>query len=78
MRSANGPRALKWLPAQDREFIRLDNRVRYLPKAIETTRAKLARLELEASELGLHELAQAHWQDDLIATEHLKRLGYFR
>lgn len=37
--------------------LRLYQRVRYLPRAIEHTKAKLARLAAEAEQLGLKDLA---------------------
>lgn len=55
-------------------------RVMYLPEAIERTAAKLAKLFDEAERIGLDlpRLEQSHTAGDVIATEYLKRLGYFR
>ena len=43
---------------QQLAIMRLERRLRYLPSAIETTRAKLARLEAEAASLGLHDIIE--------------------
>lgn len=65
---------------EDRERFRLASRVRYLPTAIANTEEKLARLKQEAARIGLDvpKLERSHLNGDQIATEYLKRLGYFR
>ncbi len=52
----------------------------YLPAAIEAAETKLVRLYQEASQIGLNigTLEASHRNGDLIASEFLKRLGYFR
>lgn len=66
------------LTPEERRVARLDERVRYLPLALDRTRTKLCRLEAEAISLGLHDLAEltrAAANDDLIAAEWLRRFG---
>jgi hypothetical protein len=72
--------ALATVPEDDRWLIRLEGRVRYLPQAIGRAEAKLTRLRAEAVSIGLdpRSLETAHTNGDMIATEYLKRLGYFR
>lgn len=52
----------------------------YLPDAIERCEAKLKKLREEAAGIGLSlpQLQRSHHNGDMIATEYLKRLGYFR
>lgn len=52
----------------------------YLPGAIERSEAKTRKLRAEAAAIGLNlpELVRSDRNGDLIATEYLKRLGYFR
>jgi hypothetical protein len=52
----------------------------YLPGAIERCEAKLERLRQEAAGIGLSltQLQRSQVNGDLIASEYLKRLGYFR
>ena len=52
----------------------------YLPGAIERCEAKLEKLRQEAAQIGmtLPDLQRSHVNGDMIATEYLKRLGYFR
>lgn len=59
---------------------RRDRRREYLPVAIERTEAKLIALRREAKQIGLNlpRTVASHRGGDLIATEQLKRLGYFR
>lgn len=68
------------LSEEDQRIARLSARVRYVPKAIERTEAKLQRLRKEASSIGLSlpSLEGSHYNGGMIATEYLKRLGYFR
>lgn len=42
----------------ERRLIHLGYRIRRLPDQLETARAKLARLEAEARELGMHDLLE--------------------
>ena len=52
----------------------------YLPGAIERCEVKLTKLRKEAAKIGLSlpDLQRSDRHGDLIATEYLKRLGYFR
>lgn len=72
--------ALAKVAPEERWAVRQEARDRYLPKAVERTHAKLLRLRAEADAVGLSLpwLESAHTNGDLIATEYLKRLGYFR
>ncbi len=68
------------LSDEERADVRRYRRVMYLPEAIQRTEAKLARLREEAASVGhnLASLETSHTNGDEIATEYLKRLGYFR
>lgn len=64
--------------AEQERLRRLEYRVRQLPGQIARTRSKLSRLEHEAIDLGLHDLADLRLSarnGDLIAREWLGRLG---
>jgi hypothetical protein len=68
------------IPDQTAKSERNWRRRAYLPGAIERAEQKLARLKEEASHIGLtlKQLEDSHHNGDQIATEYLKRLGYWR
>ena len=60
---------------------RIQYRQRLLPEQLERARRRVEHLEREAARIGMQDLAaleKSHHNGDEIATEYLKRLGYFR
>ena len=53
------------MTTEELRLYRLENRVRYLPTAIENTRRKLAALEDEARQLGMRDLASLAWEREI-------------
>lgn len=67
------------LDAEQERIRRLAYRINIVPVQLERARRRVAHLEAEAIDLGvIPALEKAHHAGDMIATEYLKRLGYFR
>jgi hypothetical protein len=74
-------KAVRAIDGDQERVRRILYRQRVLPDQLARARARVRQLEAEAAMIGMQSLValeDAHLSGDMIATEYLKRLGYFR